>query len=69
MTRIVTGPGNKFDFEPLDLSQARSVVLKISIDDKPFYANPKHGSIREQLAKWGTDLETAPIPIEAAANR
>lgn len=33
MTRIVTGPGNKFDFEPLDLSQARSVVLKISIDD------------------------------------
>ncbi len=69
MTRIVTGPGNKFDFEPLDLSQARSVVLKISIDDKPFYANPKHGSIREQLAKWGTDIETTPVPIETTAKR
>jgi hypothetical protein len=66
MTRIVTGPGNQFDFEPLDLSEARSVVLKISFDDKPFYANTTRGSIRDQLEKWGVDVETKPAPIARA---
>jgi len=69
MTRIVTGPGNHFDFEPIDLSQARSVVLKISVDDKPFYPKPRHGSLREQLAKWGGDLETKPTPIQRVAKK
>jgi hypothetical protein len=64
MTRIVTGPDNTFDFEPLDLSKTRSVAFRISLDDKPFYFAPNSGSMREQLQKWGRDLETSAQPVE-----
>ncbi len=56
LTRLVPHADDSFHFETLDLSDVARVIVHLAVSDKPFYLNPKRGTPRRQLIRWGEPL-------------
>ncbi|MFX0195893.1 MAG: hypothetical protein ACFFCW_07210 [Candidatus Hodarchaeota archaeon] len=58
LTRLIPHEDGSFEFEVLDLSRAKTVIVKMTVSYTPFYFNPKEPSIIKQLIDWGVVIET-----------
>ncbi|CAG0931589.1 hypothetical protein RHDC3_01918 [Rhodocyclaceae bacterium] len=56
MTQMFIREDGSYGFRPLDLREARDVVVEVAVDDKPFYPSPARKDLSRQAAAWGTKL-------------